>query len=142
MSYIPFNTATEWKALAGNTAAMEVKIAIDILGAIEDGGGGLIVANRQTASYTLVLTDANKIVEMNVGSANNLTVPLNSSVAFDVGTEILISQYGAGQTTVVATGGVTIRSADGALKLRVQYSGASLLKIATDEWYLFGDITT
>lgn len=41
----------------------------------------LIVANRQTASYTLVLSDADKLVEMNVASANNLTVPLNSSVA-------------------------------------------------------------
>jgi predicted membrane-bound mannosyltransferase len=101
-----------------------------------------ITTNRQTASYTLVLSDATKLVEMNVASANNLTVPLNSSVAFSTGTQILISQYGAGQTTVVATGGVTIRSAGGKLKLNDQHSGASLTKIATDEWYLFGDITT
>lgn len=101
----------------------------------------LITANRQTASYTLVLGDADKIVEMNVASANNLTVPLNSSVAYAVGTQILLAQYGAGQTTVVATGGVTIRSTGGKLKLTGQYSGATLIKIATDEWYLFGDIT-
>lgn len=100
----------------------------------------LITANRQTASYTLVLSDADKLVEMNVGSANNLNVPLNSSVAFSVGTQILLAQYGAGQTTVVATSGVTIRSNGGKLKLNVQYSGATLIKIATDEWYLFGDI--
>jgi hypothetical protein len=102
----------------------------------------LVVANRQTASYTLVLTDADKLVEMNVASANNLTIPLNSSVAFATGTQILLAQYGAGQTTVTATGGVTIRSAGGKLKLNSQYSGATLIKIATDEWYLFGDITT
>jgi hypothetical protein len=102
----------------------------------------LITANRQTASYTLVLTDADKIVEMNVATANNLTVPLNSSVAFSIGTQILLAQYGAGQTTVVATSGVTIRSAGAKLKLSSQYSGATLVKIATDEWYLFGDITT
>ena len=101
----------------------------------------LITANRQTASYTLVLSDADKLVEMNVGSANNLTVPLNSSVAFSVGTQILLAQYGAGQTTIVATSGVTIRSNGGKLKLNAQYSGATLIKIATDEWYLFGDIT-
>ena len=104
-------------------------------------GGGLISTNRQTASYTLALTDADKLVEMNVSTANNLTVPLNSSVAFAIGTKIDLSQYGAGQTTVVATSGVTVRSAGGALKLSVQYSGGSLVKIATDEWYLFGDIT-
>ena len=114
-------------------------------------GGGLLIngvfretitTNRQTASYTLALADRGKLVEMNVATANNLTVPLDSAVAFPIGSKIDISQYGAGQTTVVATGGVTIRSAAGALKLAVQYSGASLVKIATNEWYLFGDITT
>jgi hypothetical protein len=100
----------------------------------------LVVTNRQTASYTLVLSDADKLVEMNVGSANNLTIPLNSSVAFPTGTQILLAQYGAGQTTIVATSGVTVRSNGGKLKLNVQYSGATLIKIGTDEWYLFGDI--
>ena len=100
----------------------------------------LLVANRQTASYTLVIGDADKLVEMNVGSANNLTVPLNSSVAFSTGTQILLAQYGAGQTTIVATSGVTIRSNGGKLKLNAQYSGATLIKIAENEWYLFGDI--
>jgi hypothetical protein len=102
----------------------------------------LVVANRQTASYTLVLSDADKLVEMNVGSANNLTVPLNSSVAFSTGTQILLAQYGAGQTTVVATSGVTIRSNGAKLKLNAQYSGATLVKIAENEWYLFGDIAS
>jgi len=100
-----------------------------------------VVTNRQTASYTLALGDSNDLVEMNVATANNLTVPLDSAVAFPVGTKIDIAQYGAGQTTVVATGGVTVRSAGGALKLAAQYSGATLVKIATNEWYLFGDIT-
>jgi hypothetical protein len=100
----------------------------------------LITTNRQTASYTLVLADADKLVEMNVGSANNLTIPLNSSVAFATGTQILLAQYGAGQTTIVPTSGVTVRSNGSKRKLNVQYSGATLIKIATDEWYLFGDI--
>ena len=101
----------------------------------------LITTNRQTASYTLMLSDADKLVEMNVGSANNLTIPLNSSVAFSTGTQILLAQYGAGQTTIVATSGVTVRSNGGKLKLNAQYSGATLIKIASDEWYLFGDIS-
>lgn len=101
----------------------------------------IVTTNRQTASYTLALADRGKLVEMNVATANNLTVPLNSSIAFPIGTKIDLAQYGAGQTTVVATGGVTVRSAGGALKLTSQYSGATLVKIATDEWYLFGNIT-
>jgi len=102
----------------------------------------LIVTNRQTASYTLVLGDADKLVEINNASANNLTVPLNSSVAFATGTQILLAQYGAGQTTIVATSGVTVRSNGAKLKLNAQYSGATLIKIDTNEWYLFGDIAS
>lgn len=101
----------------------------------------LITTNRQTASYTLALGDANKLVEMNVATVNNLTIPLNSSVAFPIGTQLNISQYGAGQTTIVATGGVTIRSASGNLKIASQYVAVSLIKIAADEWYCFGNLS-
>jgi len=99
-----------------------------------------ITTNRQVASYSLVLADRGKLVEMNVASANTLTVPLNSSIAFPIGSKIDIAQYGAGQTTIVATGGVTIRSTNGWLKLNAQYAAATLIKIATDEWYLFGNL--
>jgi hypothetical protein len=97
--------------------------------------------NRRTASYTLALTDQNDIVEMNVASANNLTIPLNSSVAFPIGTEIQVLQYGAGQTTIVATGGVTTRSKSGQLKIANQYTGVTLVKVGTDEWYVIGNLT-
>jgi len=97
--------------------------------------------NTQTVSYTLVLSDRNNIVEMNVASANNLTVPPNSLVAFPIGSRVDIAQYGAGQTTVVAGSGVTIRATPG-LKLAAQYAGATLYKRATDEWVLLGNLST
>lgn len=97
----------------------------------------LLVANRQTASYTLVVGDADKLVEMNVATANNLTVP---SSTFAAGNQILLSQYGAGQTTLVAGSGMSIRSNGAKLKLNVQYSGATLVFISSSEAYLFGDI--
>ena len=97
--------------------------------------------NTQTVSYTLVLSDRNNIVEMNVASANNLTVPPNSLVAFPIGSRVDIAQYGAGQTTVVAGSGVTIRATPG-LKLAAQYAGATLYKRATDEWVLIGNLST
>jgi hypothetical protein len=87
-----------------------------------------------------VAGDANKIIEMNVGTANNLTVPLNSSVPFATGTIIDVVQYGAGQTTIVATGGVTIRSANNWLKINARYGAVTLVKVATDEWYVFGNL--
>jgi hypothetical protein len=99
-----------------------------------------ITTNRQTASYTLVLSDANKLVELNVATANTLTVPLNSSVAFPIGTQILIAQYGAGACTITAASGVTLRSESAKLKTNGQYAGATCVKIATDEWYVFGNL--
>ena len=99
-----------------------------------------LATNAQTASYTLVLTDQSKVVEMGVGSANNLTVPLNSSVEFPTGTVITVLQTGAGQTTLVATGGVTINGTPG-LKLRAQWSSATLIKRATDTWVAIGDLS-
>jgi hypothetical protein len=99
-----------------------------------------VVQTAKTASYTLVLTDAAQVITMNVGSANNLTVPLNSSVPFPIGTQILIYQSGAGITTIVATSGVTIRSEGTKLKIQGQYGIAGLLKIGTDEWVAYGNL--
>jgi hypothetical protein len=117
-----------------NDGTQEVTITVS------DSNFSLIQTNRQTSNYTLVLTDVDKLIELNSASAISLTVPPNSSVAFPNGTVVLVSQYGAGTASVVAGSGVTIRSAAGALSLSAQYSGASLVKIATDEWYLFGDL--
>ena len=95
-----------------------------------------------TASYTLLLSDAGKLVQTNVASANNLTIPPNSSAAFPIGTQILVVQVGAGQTTLVAGSGVAINSKDGNLKLSAQYCGVTLIKRATDTWYALGDLTS
>ncbi len=111
----------------------------------EIGTGNVILSelatNNQTASYTLVLGDKAKVVEMAVGSANNLTVPANASVAYPVGTQIHIVQVGSGQTTVVAADGVTINTAT-TLKLRAQWSAATLIKRAENTWVLAGDLAT
>lgn len=97
--------------------------------------------NAQTGtSYTLVLTDAGKLVSLSNASAITLTIPTNASVAFPVDTRVDILQYGAGQVTVGGAG-VTIRSSGSKLKLTGQYSGATLWKKDTNEWVLIGDIT-
>ena len=92
-------------------------------------------------TYTLALTDDGKVVEMNNASANTLTVPPNSSVAFPVGSQILVLQTGAGQTTLAAGVGVTVNSKDGNLKLSAQWCAATLIKRATDVWVVVGDLS-
>jgi hypothetical protein len=146
---IPSGT-NRWNFYANGTAANYFN-GTTLIGSATDNSSGAKLQvtgsitfqntfNRQTASYTLALTDQNDIVEMNVASANNLTVPLNSTVAFPIGTEIAITQYGAGKTTVVATGGVTLRSAGGLLSIGAQYAMVTLLKVGTNEWYVVGNL--
>ena len=104
-----------------------------------------VVLNAQTATYTVVLGDAFKLVTMSVASANDFQIPTNANVAFPVGTVINVIQIGAGQTTIKAvTSGTTTISSTGATattpKLRAQFSAASCIKVATDTWYVVGDI--
>jgi hypothetical protein len=97
-----------------------------------------ITLDRKTASYTLVAGDNGKMIEMNVASANTLTI--DSSI-FSAGNQILISQYGAGQTTITAGAGVTLRSSGGKLKTSAQYSLVTIIAISSTEFYIAGDLT-
>jgi hypothetical protein len=92
--------------------------------------------------YTLVLSDDGKMIEMSTvsGQGNTVEIPLNSSVAFPVGTQITILQTGDGQTTVTGVLGVTLNSTPGP-KLRATWSPATLIKRSTNTWVLIGDLT-
>jgi hypothetical protein len=93
--------------------------------------------NVQTASYVAALTD--EVVEMDSASANTFTVPPNSSVAFPIGSILEVWQAGAGQTTIVAGAGVTIKpGASNTLALLEQDAGCSIRKTGTDTWRLIG----
>jgi len=93
--------------------------------------------NAQTGTaYTLVLGDLAKLVTMDNAGAMTLTVPVNASVAFAIGDKIDILRKGAGTLTIAGTG---INGTPG-LKLRAQWSSATLVKLATDTWVLIGDL--
>jgi hypothetical protein len=97
--------------------------------------------NVKTASYTLALSDANKIVEMNVATTNTLTVPENTTANFPIGTNITIIQANAGQTTITPVNGtVVIQSANGWTKINTQYGAVTLVKKDANTWYLFGNL--
>jgi hypothetical protein len=101
--------------------------------------------NPRTANYTLALVDDGDVVEMNVASANTVTIPLNSSVAFPIGTQITVIQTGTGQTSIAVTSGVTLNATPvtgtNNAKLRAQWSSLTLLKRGTDTWIAMGDLT-
>jgi hypothetical protein len=98
--------------------------------------------NAQTGTtYTFVIGDANNtLVTASNTSAITVTVPPNSSVAYSVGAILQIAQINTGQVTIAAGSGVTINYTPG-LKLRAQWSVASLVQTATNTWLLSGDLT-
>ena len=99
-----------------------------------------IERNVRGASYILVLSDRSKLIEMGIGTANTLTVPPNSLAPFPIGTQITVLQTSTGQTTLTPGSGVTINGTPG-LKLRTQWSSATLIKRGTDAWVALGDLS-
>ena len=96
--------------------------------------------NSQSGStYTLVLGDAGDHIYFTGGSTATLTVPTNSSVPFPTGTTILVVNNNTGNLTISGAG-VTFQLANGTTGNRtVATKGmASLLKVATDTWWVTG----
>lgn len=142
--YLPISGSVNWSNITSKPTTLSGYGITDALPASASSNFVQvnISTNAQTASaYTLALSDAGKLVEMNNASANTLIIPLNSSIAFPTGTKIDILQTGAGQTTASAVSGVTINSSGGARKLSGQWSAATLIKRGTDTWVLIGDLS-
>lgn len=97
------------------------------------------VLNAQTnTTYTLALTDVAKVITLSNAGAITLTVPTNASVAFPIGTTLLLVQLGAGQVSL-SYAGVTMRSAGSKYKMNGQYSVCGLMKLDTDTWVFYGN---
>jgi hypothetical protein len=95
---------------------------------------------EKTASYTLdALTLRDGIVEMNSSSATTFTIPLNATLAWPVGASMDILGTGTGEVTILGADGVTINSTPG-LKLRTQWSSATILKRSENSWIAYGDL--
>jgi len=96
----------------------------------------LIVTNSQSSSYTLQGSDANKMIEMT--EISTLTIPSDSTYNFPIGTYIEVLQTTSNQVTI-AGDGFTPNATPG-LKLRSQWSSASLIKRAANSWVVLGDL--
>ena len=132
---------------AGGTSSYAVTLTPDTLTAsrtatLPDSGGnytlGYINAPQST-NTTLALTDQGKHIYFSGGSTATLTVPTNASVAFPIGTTILVVNDNSGNLTISGAG-VTFQLANGATGNRtVATKGlATCLKVATDTWYVSG----
>jgi len=121
-------------------------MALNIIGGSVSPSTALTLNAQTGTTYTFVLTDSNNtLVTASNASAQTYSIPTNASVAYPIGAQINIIAIGAGQVTINAvTSGTTTVLSNGATaaspKLRVQYSSAYCVKVATDTWYVIGDI--
>ncbi len=114
--------------------------ALTVSGAVTAGSlVAPIAINAQTGTtYTFVAADAGKLVTSSNGSAQTITIPPNSSVAFAIGTQIMVQNIGSANATLAQGSGVTIQSKDSAKQIDGQFAAATCIKTATDTWTLIG----
>jgi hypothetical protein len=89
----------------------------------------------KTGSYTPVLMDMGEIIEMSGGG----TLTITDSASLPVGTIFEVLQTGTSQVTI-AGDGFTPNSTPG-LKLRTQWSSATIIKRALNSWVVLGDLS-
>lgn len=95
----------------------------------------------RSTSFTLSLLDAGRTIDAESASSITVTIPLNSSVPFLVGTQIAFVQTGAGQLVFVPASGVTLLSKNNNRKVAARYSPATLIQKSANTWILIGDLT-
>jgi len=119
-------------------------LSVDI--ANSPAGGGTAIGYRDipqvaAGNVTLAATDAGKHYYSTTAGNLTLTIPLNSSVPFTTGTAISIVVQAAGNVLVNAASGVTLYMAGNstaANRVVGGYGMATLLKVASDTWFING----
>ena len=102
----------------------------------------LNVGNTETTgARTLALSDAYKYLRCTSTTAVAITVPLQSSVAWEAHTEILFEQANTGQITISGASGVTVNSRTTA-KSSGQYAVIGIKRVAENIWTVVGDRAT
>lgn len=91
-------------------------------------------------SYTILSSDVGKLVTLSNGSGITVSMPQDSDQTIAVGSYGDLWQLGAGQVTVQAGSGATLRVSGLSAKSRAQYSRLGWQKVAANTFLLFGDL--
>lgn len=133
--------ATGSTGATGATGATGSTGATGATGATAAIGIAAGINTQSTSNYTLVSSDAGKVIRMNMDTDCNLNVPPNSSVAFPIGAMISVIRIGLGTTNIIAASTVTINGfLAGHGAITGIFRGVTLVKTATDAWDAVGSI--
>jgi hypothetical protein len=104
-------------------------------GSISVQSDNTITINSKSSNYTIQTIDSNRLIEMSNGG----TITITDSASFPVGFTCDILQTGSSQVTVAGTS-FTPNATPG-LKLRTQWSSATLIKRGLNSWVVLGDLS-
>lgn len=105
--------------------------------AFSEKGNKTATINDMNGSHTVISADVNNIREMSGGGT--LSIPTDNSF-WPVGQRMEVIQTGGSQVTIAGSSGVTVNGTPG-LKLRAQWSAATIIKRATDTFVVIGDLS-
>ncbi len=137
----PYGVGSEWVNVTLNTSyiCVDSTNGAAIWNQIDLGASTIQPFVTETGDRTIGLTDAGKLIRMTKATPGSLIIPLNATAAFALGTFIHMRSAGVGQMAVSPNSGVTLNSPE-TFKALKQYSQVTLMKVATDEWDLNGDL--
>jgi hypothetical protein len=142
-----FDTAGNVSFANGTVSATTVNaVDVTLTGNIDATVNGFDIGYKtipqvSAGNVTIALSDSGKHYYSTASDPTTLTIPLNSSVAFDIGTAISIVNQGTGNISVAPTGGVSMYlagNATSASRTITSYGMATLMKVATDTWFING----
>jgi len=103
------------------------------------GDPTLTVIPAKTGAYTVQDGDQSDLIQLN--GTFTVSIPTDATFSFLVGTQINLLNIGTGVITIAAvTPGTTAVNATPGLKLRTQWSSATLIKRAANAWVVVGDL--
>jgi parallel beta-helix repeat protein len=128
----PTVSITELGYLDGVTSAIQTQLTSKVAKLVTD------TLRVTDATYTLALTDAGKTIRAYRTTWQRITVPLNSTAAFPIGTVITVKQDGAGIVKFLPASGVIFKAPLDSITMNTRYSWVQLIKQATDKWEFVG----
>jgi len=100
----------------------------------------LDIITAKTGAYTVASGDEGDLIQAN--GTFTISVPTDATFNFSIGTQINLLNIGTGVITIAAvTPGTTTVNGTPGLKLRAQWSSATLIKRAANTWVLVGDLS-
>jgi len=104
-------------------------------GSISVQSDNTLTINAQSSNYTIAPIDSGRLIEMSGGG----TLTITDSASFPIGFTVDVLQTGASQVTIAGTS-FTPNATPG-LKLRTQWSSATLIKRGLNSWVVLGDLS-